>query len=83
MYIRADLTCSDTVEVPYFSAGIFEDVCIHCATREGLVRDNDLHPTCQACKASKQTIRKRKQSVVGGAEKNKNKKSPQPVVDVD
>jgi len=32
MFVHANLSCSELVEIPYYSSGLFVDVCIHCGT---------------------------------------------------
>ena len=47
VYVRLNLTCSDAIEVPYFSSGVFPRVCVHCATTETLIQGEesvDIYP---------------------------------------
>ena len=62
VYTRANLSCTDCVEVPYYSCEAFNDICIHCTSSENLVADTNVYPTCQECYDSKpkQLCRKRK-----------------------
>ena len=41
VYVRLNLTCSDAIEVPYFSSGVFPRVCVHCATIETLIQGEE------------------------------------------
>ena len=46
VFVRANLMCSDHVEVPFYSNKLFADVCIHCASTSDLAPDHDVYPTC-------------------------------------
>ena len=36
IFVRANVSCSDPVEIPYYSSGSFLDVCIQCGTSDDL-----------------------------------------------
>ena len=63
VFIRGDLTCSDHVELPYFSAAVFPDVCIYCGSNEKVTHQPETYPTCEFC-STKKRILKRKRSVL-------------------
>ena len=60
--MRANLTCSDHVEVPFYSSESFTDVCIHCASTSDLAPDHDVYPTCGQCLKDCPKILRRKRS---------------------
>ena len=33
VFVRRDLRCPQPVEIPYYTSGMFERVCCHCATK--------------------------------------------------
>ena len=59
VFVKASLSCSQPIEVPYYTAG-HVDVCIHCGLPSELVYDEGCYPACTACKsASKKAVKKR------------------------
>ena len=64
VYCRADLGCSQPLEIPYYSSGSFPHICIHCAECDNLLTGDeasDIYPTCGQCMTKpKQLKRKRK-----------------------
>ena len=63
VFVRANLTCNDPVEIPFYSSESFPDVCVHCACVGDLVENQDVYPTCNYCfrECSKIYRRKRPQ----------------------
>ena len=52
VFVRANLTCADKVEIPYYSSEVFEDVCIHCGNPDNIVKGDEvegIQPTCDFC----------------------------------
>ena len=58
VYVR-DVRCYDPIEKLYYSAGKYEDICIHCAAEENLTTKDGCYPQCATC-LSKEPIMKRK-----------------------
>ena len=50
VYVRADITCSSTIELPYYSAN-YPDVCIQCGSSLNLDVNAEFYPMCADCKA--------------------------------
>ena len=44
VYVRGNLTCSSTIELPYYSSGIFQAICVHCSMTVGLKLNRDTYP---------------------------------------
>ena len=59
IYVRADLTCSMPIEVPYFSAG-YDSICYYCGTKTDLEIKEQFHPICISCKKAKKPVKSRK-----------------------
>ena len=57
--------------MPYFSAGCFPLVCIHCGGKDDILHGAgvDHMPTCRSCLPDKPQINKRKRNVVGSKAK--------------
>ena len=69
LFVRANLTCADKVEIPYYSSEVFEDVCIHCGNPDNIVKGDEvagIQPTCDFCwnDESKTRILKRKRKQI-------------------
>lgn len=37
VYVRANLTCTDKLEVPYYSYCAYDPICIHCGMEDDLI----------------------------------------------
>ena len=37
VYVRANLTCADKVEIPYYLCGVHDPICIHCWADDDLI----------------------------------------------
>ena len=71
-FVRQNLSCSDPVEVPYYSSQSFQDVCIHCGTTHNLAeRETDIYPTCSTCLRTKPRLQKHKRAQVRGPRSKK------------
>lgn len=52
VYVRANITCTCPIEIPYFSAG-YEPICYYCGSENGLESEqSDCYPLCTACRSS-------------------------------
>lgn len=59
VYVRASLTCADKVEVPAYSCGAHNPVCIHYGTKDDLISGEQakpVYPTCSICFSSKPKV---------------------------
>lgn len=74
VFIRENLDCQSLVELPYYSAGIFENVCIYCGSSKDVVRNELVYPKCQHC-STKDDIKKTKRKTVLAHDLNKRHKT--------
>ena len=59
--VRENLNCEMPMEVTYYSAECFEDLCVHCACNKELIFTTGVYPICSYClDEGKQKIMKRK-----------------------
>lgn len=52
VFVRANLSCGDKIEVPYYSCGNYEPICIYCGLPDNLVSGDaatPIYPTCTDC----------------------------------
>ena len=49
VFVRKNLTCISAVEVPYFSAKCFVNVCFHCGGVDRLKIEEGSYPVCGSC----------------------------------
>ncbi|CAG8633361.1 11116_t:CDS:2 [Ambispora leptoticha] len=49
VFVNDSLSCSATIEKPYYSAGIYPAVCIECGCRDANRLAKDEHPRCSNC----------------------------------
>lgn len=59
-FIRANLTCEMSLEVPYFSSGCFRDLCFYCGGDNELQSEAGAYPICPDCSSTKTLPLKRK-----------------------
>ena len=45
-FVKVNLTC---IEIPYYSVGTYEIICIHCRSDEGVREEPHLYPICSKC----------------------------------
>ena len=77
VYVRSNLTCSDHVEVPYYSSETFLNVCVHCGCEGNIVTGavaKDIYPTCSDC-LDQPKVFKRKRPVFQPAAEKRAKKT--------
>ncbi|XP_046330978.1 uncharacterized protein LOC124114453 [Haliotis rufescens] len=53
VFVRKNLKCENDIEVPYFSSGIFADVCVRCGTSANLQNESGVFPSCRDCSPEK------------------------------
>ena len=49
MFVNDSWTCESQVEKPYYSAGIYPDVCIECGSLDINEIADDEFPRCSSC----------------------------------
>ena len=74
VFVNDSWSCASQVEKPYYSAGIFPDVCFECGSSNVTEVTTGEHPHCSICSGNTNISKKRlrwKQG--GGSEKGKRK----------
>jgi len=72
------LACSSPVEIPYYSSGLFPDICFTCGGDiPEDAEDTGLYPQCFACMRNKKSEKppKRKRNVFQDAANAKKKRT--------
>ena len=67
VFVRRDLRCPQPVEIPYYSSGMFEQVCCYCASEHDLLAEalvDGYYPICTSCGATKPRLLRRKRMLV-------------------
>ena len=59
VFVKRNHTCKSLVEIPYYSVGEYEVICIHCGTDEGIREDPHLYPICLRCVGDKKQAKKK------------------------
>lgn len=72
VFVNDSWTCASQVEKPYFSAGIYPDVCIECGNLN-VSRVEKEHPRCNDCSGNTSVSKKRLRWKQGGKDKGKRK----------
>ncbi len=64
VYVRANLSCLDPIEIPYYSAECFEPVCYNCGSHDELPIGEaalDHYPSCTSCnRAGKERLKRKR-----------------------
>ena len=78
VFVKANLSCGQKVEVSFYSCEIFKAVCIHCGCVDNFPKEIEYYPQCTRCtnlECAKVPKRKRKQVVASDLSKKKKKTS--------
>ena len=70
VYVRANRTCADKVEVPFYSCGVHDPICIDCGVEDDLISGEvakPVYPTCLTCFSSKPKAFRRKRSLMASS----------------
>ncbi|CAB4438911.1 unnamed protein product [Rhizophagus irregularis] len=75
VFVNDSWSCSSPIEKPYYSAGIYPDVCIECGSLDVNRVTKDEHPRCSGCNSDTIVSKKRLKWKQGGnKDKGKQKK---------
>ena len=44
VFVGENLSCTSEMELTYYSAAIFPDTCIHCASKQNLIKSIEHYP---------------------------------------
>ena len=64
VFVRENLCCTSLIELPYYSVGIYQNICIHCGKSERLTNDVDVYPKCIGCHQKVNVARKKRKTIV-------------------
>lgn len=73
VFVNDSWSCASQVEKPYYSAGIFPDVCFECGSLEVTNVAKGEHPHCSGCGGNTNLSNKRLRWKQGGSSKGKRK----------
>jgi len=73
VFVNDSWSCESQVEKPYYSAGIYPDVCIECGNSEVTRAEKGEHPHCTDCSSNNVISKKRLKWKQGGKDKGKQK----------
>ncbi len=65
VFARANITCADKVETPYYSAEMFDSVCIHSGNPDDIVTGEeaaDILPTCRLFSSNARNLQTKAES---------------------
>ena len=76
VYVRGNLSCTMDMEFTYYSSGIFPDTCVHCGTKQNLVKCVENYPRCRSreCHNKGDVIRRKRKIVTSSDLTSKKKK---------
>ena len=65
VFVRENLSCTSEMELTYYSAAIFPDTCIHCGSKQNLVKSVENYPRCrsQECHKKGDVLRRKRKTV--------------------
>ncbi|CAG8760024.1 6397_t:CDS:2, partial [Rhizophagus irregularis] len=67
VFVNDSWSCSSPIEKPYYSAGIYPDVCIECGSLDVNRVTKDEHPHCSGCNSDTIVSKKRLKWKQGGS----------------
>ena len=75
LFVRENIACSSVIETPYYSAEIFEEICVYCGSNKMLVKSVESYPKCKECSEKGDVLRKKQKTFVqkGGVAKRQKK----------
>ena len=73
VFVNDSWTCASQVEKPYYSAGIYPEVCIKCGTLDATRVAKGEYPQCSGCGGNNNVSKKRLKWKQGGKDKGKRK----------
>jgi len=74
VFVNDSWSCASQVEKPYYSAGIYPDVCFECGSPEVTINvTKGEHPHCSGCGGNTSLSKKRIKWKQGGKDKGKRK----------
>ena len=73
VFVNDSWSCASQVEKPYYSTGIYPDVCIECGSLDVISVAKGEHPHCCGCSGNANASKKRLRWKQGGNDKGKRK----------
>jgi hypothetical protein len=73
VFVNDSWSCASQIEKPYYSAGIYPDVCIECGNLNVAKVAKGEHPHCNDCDGNTNISKKRLKWKQGGKDKGKRK----------
>lgn len=73
VFVNDSWSCASQIERPYYSAGIYPDVCFECGSLEVTKVAKGEHPHCSGCGGNTNLSKKRLKWKQGGRDKGKRK----------
>jgi len=73
VFVNDSWSCSSQVEKPYYSAGIYPDICFECGSPEVTKVAKGEQPHCSVCSGNTDFSKKRLRRKQGGKDKGKRK----------
>ena len=73
VFVNDSWSCASQVEKPYYSTGIYPDVCIECGSLDVTRVAKGEHPHCSGCSGNSNVSKKRLKWKQGGKDKGKRK----------
>ena len=77
IFVRANLSCSSKVELPYYSIDHYPRVCIYCGitgTKRTLNLSPENYPKCNNCVDKPDVVRRKRKTLLQGDFQKKKKK---------
>ena len=73
VFVNDSWSCASQIEKPYYSTGIYPDVCIECGSLDVTRVAKGEHPHCSGCSGNANASKKRLKWKQGGKDKGKRK----------
>lgn len=64
VFVRENLCCTSPIELPYYSVGTYQSICIFCGCSETLTNTPEAYPKCIGCNDKENILKKKRKTIV-------------------
>ena len=65
VFVNAKNTCNSQIEIPYFSIGIYSNICYRCGEKEDLIQEDSYFLYCKICEVEVTNNKKEQKRIRG------------------
>ena len=73
VFVRENLDCKSMIELPYYSVGVYKNICINCGSSDIIAGPSNVYPKCITC-ADLPDVKRKGSAIQESDLKGKNRK---------